>query len=67
MTVAELERKCVGMMDDGYADSEIILCIGEDNFHLLERGFSSVVYNRDSIHETIRDLELDEDNCVVLN
>lgn len=69
MTVTELKKKCEGMIADGYGDSEIIIAKGEEypTFFPLERGFSSVVYNRESIQETIKEMGLEEDDCVVLN
>ena len=67
MTVTELKKKCDGMIADGYGDSEIILCIEDDRFYPLTAGFSSVVYNRDEVHELIEEMELTDDDVVVLN
>lgn len=68
MTVKELYEKCISEIENGNGDRNIILCVNDDEFHLLERGFSSPIYNANYVYELIDTYYgEDEDSVIVLN
>lgn len=67
MTVKELYERCKAEIENGYENNEIILCVNDNDFHRLEGGFSSPIYNDDSIYDWIEAEETNEDDIIILN
>lgn len=67
MTVKELYEKCKAEIENGFGDNEIILCVNDCDFHPLEGGFSSLIYNDNSIYDYLEADGIDEDNAIILN
>ena len=67
MTVKELYELCKQEIENGNRDRNIVLCVNGDEFHALESGFSSPVYNDSAIYDLLEEWEEEEDNVVVLN
>lgn len=67
MTINELYELCKDKIEDGYGNSEIVLCVNGDEFHLLENNFSSPVYNDSMIYEELEEWGLSEDEVIILN
>lgn len=67
MTINELYNECKNAIDNGDGDKEILLCVNNDEFHPLEGGFSSPVYNDSAVYELIEEWEAEEDSVIVLN
>ena len=67
MTVKELYERCKAEIENGYENNEIILCVNDNDFHRLEGGFSSPIYNDDFIYDWIEAEEIDEDDIIILN
>ena len=67
MTVKELYERCKTLIENGYGDNEIILCVNDNDFHKLEGGFSSPIYNGDDVYWWLEENEIDEDDIIILN
>lgn len=67
MTVKDLYELCKKEIEEGNGDRNIILCVNDDEFHVLEGGFSSPVYNDSAIYNLLEEFEEEEDNVIVLN
>ena len=67
MTVKDLFELCKEKIEEGYGDSNIVLCVNGDEFHPLENKFSSPVYNDSAIYDLLEEWEEEEDNVIVLN
>ena len=67
MTVKELCERCKAEIENGYGDNEIILCVNDNDFYSLEGGFSSPIYNDNSIYDYIEAEGIDEDDIIILN
>lgn len=67
MTINELYELCKDKIEDGYGNSEIVLCVNGDEFHLLENNFSSPVYNDSMIYEELEEWGLSEEVVIILN
>ena len=66
MTVKDLFELCKKEIEEGNGDRNIVLCVNCDEFHALEGGFSSPVYNDSAIYDLLEEWE-EEDNVIVLN
>lgn len=67
MTVKDLYMLCKKQIENGNENREIVLCVNEDEFCLLENSFSSPVYNDSEIYDFLENYELEEDEVIVLN
>lgn len=67
MTVKELYERCKTEIENGYGDNEIILCVNDNDFHELEGGFSSPIYNDNSIYDWLEAYGIEEDDVIILN
>lgn len=71
MTVQRLYELCQEEIKNGNGDRDIVLCVNDNEFHALECGFSSPVYNDSNIYDYMEewgiDVEEDEDSVIVLN
>ena len=67
MTVKELYKKCNEAIKNGYGNNEIILCVNDNDFYSLDRGFSSPIYNDESIYDYLETEGIDEDDAIILN
>lgn len=67
MTVKELYEKCKAEIENGFGDNEIILCVNDNDFHSLEGGFSSPIYNDEYIYDYLETEGIDEDDAIILN
>lgn len=67
MTVNELYERCKEEIKNGNGERDIILCVNNDEFHTLEGGFSSPVYNDSAIYDLLEEYEAEEDSVIVLN
>lgn len=67
MTVKELYEKCKEEIENGFGDNEIILCVNDNDFHSLEGGFSSPIYNDEYIYDYLETEGIDEDDAIILN
>ncbi|MBC5688168.1 hypothetical protein H8S37_04370 [Mediterraneibacter sp. NSJ-55] len=67
MTVKELYELCKKEIEEGKENNDIVLCVNSDEFHTLEHGFSSPVYNDSAIYDFLEEWEAQEDNISVLN
>lgn len=68
MTVEELYEKCKAEIENGNGDRNIILCVNDNDFHKLEGGFSSPIYNDDSIYDWLEAEGIkEEDSIIILN
>lgn len=67
MTVKELYERCKEEIENGKGDNDIILCVNQNEFHSLENGFSSPVYNDSAVYDFMEEWEAEEDNVIVLN
>ena len=67
MTVKDLYNLCKTQIENGNGYKEIILCVNENEFEVLENSFSSPVYNDNEIYDFLENYELEEDDVIVLN
>lgn len=67
MTVKKLYEKCREAIENGYGDNGIVLCVNDCDFHPLEGGFSSPIYNGDEIYCWLEENDIDEDEVIILN
>ncbi|MBO5609127.1 MAG: hypothetical protein J5929_01965 [Eubacterium sp.] len=67
MTVKDLYEKCKDEIDAGKGDNEVVLCVNENEFHSLNTGFSSPVYNDSEVNNYLKENDLDEDDVSILN
>lgn len=67
MTVKELMEKCKEAIENGNGDRDIVLCVNDNEFHALEGGFSSPIYNSEAVYELLDEWGADEDSVIVLN
>ncbi len=67
MTLNNLYKKCKEKIAEGYGDSEVILCIEEEEYHPLNSGFSSPANNTENIYGFLEELGIEEDDAIVLN
>jgi hypothetical protein len=67
MTINDLKELCEAAIKDGLGESEVIVCIHDDIYESLTKGFSSPIYNSNGIQEYMEDNDFDPDSTVVLN
>lgn len=67
MTVAELKQECDELLAEGKGDMEVLLCVRGNEFHALNMGFSSAVYNDSAVYDAIEENEMDENETIILN
>lgn len=67
MTVNELYERCKEEIENGNGERDIILCVNDYELYPLEGGFSSPVYNDDTIYAFLEEYGAEEDSVIVLN
>lgn len=66
MTVKELYEKCKMELENGNGDRNIILCVNDNEFHQLEGGFSSPIYNNEAIYDWLENEGIDEEDSIII-
>ncbi len=67
MTINDLITLCEAAKKEGLGDCEVIVCIHDDTYESLTKGFSSPIYNSSEIQEYMEVNNFDPDNTLVLN
>lgn len=67
MTIFELMEHCQTEIRKGNGDKEVIICIDDYNFLLLNYGFSHPSGNSENIDDCLDDEGLNRDEVIVLN
>jgi hypothetical protein len=66
-TVNDLLEICKEEVKNGNGDRCIMFCVNDNEFYPLNSGFSSPIYNKETIYVQLEELNLEEDEIIILN